>query len=151
MPMPWTFRHAQKEWRGILDDMREVLNTPSDNVAYTGLEGVFRAFRDRLPVAQAIAFAQVLPALPRALFVQRWDPAPPRPWADPSTYVAEARAFRGDHNFAGPEVLRAAFYALHRAIQPVDLHRALDRIGPEARAFWQLDGIDPGELGPRFR
>jgi uncharacterized protein (DUF2267 family) len=146
MPMPWTYRHADREWAHFLVDIREVLGTPSDNVAYTTAEGILAAFRARLTVEQVAAFAQILPAIPRALFVQGWQPAPPRPWADPATYVAEARALRPHHNFATDQALEAVSVALHRAIGPEALAHALDRIGPEAQAFWALDGYDPATL-----
>lgn len=151
MPMPWTYRHGQKEWRGFRDDIREVMGEASDNVAYTAAEGVFRAFRARLTSEQVVAFAQVLPAMPRALFVQGWDMADPVPWAEADTYVAEARAFRGDHNFANEDVLKAVSFALHRVVGPDDLRRALDRIGPEALAFWALADIADDDLRAGFR
>jgi uncharacterized protein (DUF2267 family) len=151
MPMPWTYRHAGREWAAFLADVRDHLGTPSDNVAYTGTEGVFRAFRDRLTVEQGLGFAQCLPAVPRALFVQGWRPAAPKPWADAATYVAEARALRRDHNFAGDAVLEAVSFALHRAVGPDALRRALADIGPEAESFWRLDNVPEAELRPGFR
>jgi len=146
MPMPWTYRHAAQEWARFLGDIREVMGTPSDNAAYTTAEGVFRAFRARLTVDRLAAFAQVLPAIPRALFLQGWAPAPPVPWADHATYVAEARAFRQHHNFANDLALEAVSFALHRAVGAEALGRALDAIGPEARAFWALEGYGAQDL-----
>lgn len=151
MPMPWTYRHPDTEWQGFLDDIREVLGTPSSNVAYTAADGVFRAFRRRLTVDEALAFAQVLPAVARALFVQDFVPEPPAPWAGPETYVAEALALRRDHNFAGPRCLEAVSYAVHRMTGPDRLERALRAIGPEAEAFWRLEGYSPDQLAVRFR
>ncbi|MDJ0821711.1 MAG: DUF2267 domain-containing protein [Paracoccaceae bacterium] len=149
--MPWTYRHPQKEWQAFLADVREVLGSPSDNVAYTTTEGVFRAFRRRLTPAQAIAFAQVLPAVPRALFVQDWDLAAPVPWADDATLLNEVRSLRRDHNFASERAVEAVSYALHRAVRIDDLHRTLDRIGPEARTFWHLKGYQRQDLEPGMR
>jgi uncharacterized protein (DUF2267 family) len=146
MPMPWTYRHPEVEWRRFLGDIRDEMGTPSDNVAYTTAEGAFAAFRARLTVAEVAGFAQVLPAVPRALFLQGWTPAPPRPWADGATYLAEIRALRADHNFATAHAREAVAVALHRAVGPERLARALDAIGPEARAFWAVTGRDPAEL-----
>ncbi|APZ51990.1 DUF2267 domain-containing protein [Salipiger abyssi] len=151
MPMPWTYRHPEKEWRLFLDDIREVMGTPSSNVAYTAAEGVFGAFRSRLDVVQALGFAQVLPAVPRALFVQGWEPAPPVPWADRRTYLAEAKALRADHNFIADTAVEAVSYALNRALRPDVLAKALARIGPEAEAFWRLTGYSEADLTPGIR
>ncbi|WP_254919214.1 DUF2267 domain-containing protein [Oceanicola sp. 22II-s10i] len=149
--MPWTFRHPGKEWTAFLDDIREIMDTPSSNVAYTAAEGVFAAFRARLSIQTALDFAQVLPSVPRALFVQGWRVADPLPWAGPDDYLAEVRALRADHNFVSDNAVEAVSYALHRALRPGDLDRALARIGPEAQAFWRLEGYAPEDLAPGIR
>jgi uncharacterized protein (DUF2267 family) len=146
MPMPWTYRHGDKEWRRFLGDIREVMGTPSDNVAYTTSEGAFRAFRARLTIEEVARFAQVLPAMPRALFFEDWHPAAPLPWADTATYLAEIRSLRGDHNFATDRALEAVAVALHRAVGPEVLDRALAAIGPEASAFWALEGYSAEDI-----
>ena len=146
MPMPWTYRHGDTEWRRFLADIREGMGTPSDNVAYTTAEGAFRSFRARLTVDQVADFAQVLPAMPRALFFERWRPAAPLPWADAATYLAEIKALRADHNFANDSALEAVAVALHRAVGAERLATALDAIGPGARAFWAVEGHRPEAL-----
>ncbi|MBY4894933.1 DUF2267 domain-containing protein [Rhodobacteraceae bacterium N5(2021)] len=151
MPMPWTFRHPQREWTAFLDDVADVLGSPSANVAYTATEGVFRAFRRRLTVDQAVAFAQCLPSVPRALFVQDWQLEDPVPWAEAATYIAEAKSLRQTHNFASDQVIEAVSFALHRAVGPEYLHKRLQDIGPEAVAFWHVDGYRPEDLAVRFR
>ena len=151
MPMPWTFRHAEREWRCFLDDVRELAGTPSDNVAYTMAEGVFRAFRARLTPQQALDFAQDMPAVTRALFVQNWALADPVPWADRATILQEVKSLRRDHNFAPDNAIDAVSFALHRAMRPEVLRHALNRIGPEAQAFWQLDPSLAKDLSSGFR
>lgn len=150
MPMPWTYRHASAEWAAFLADVREVAGAATDNVAYTTIEGVFRAFRRRLTPRQAMDFAQILPAVPRALFVQDWDMAAPVPWAGQADYLAEVKALRAAHNFATDKAIEGVSVALHRAVGAERLGRCLARIGPEAEAFWHLDGYPPDRLAPRF-
>jgi uncharacterized protein (DUF2267 family) len=146
MPMPWTYRHGDREWRRFLADIRDVMGTPSDNVAFATAQGAFRAFRARLTVNEAATFAQVLPAMPRALFFEDWAPAPPLPWTDSATYLAEIRALRADHNFATDLAREAVAVALHRAVGPDRLTRALDAIGPGARDFWRIEGYTAKDL-----
>lgn len=148
MPMPWTYRHGDIEWRRFLDDIRDVMGTPSDNVAYTTAEGAFRAFRARLTADEAARFAQILPAMPRALFFEGWRPAPPVPWADAATYLSEIRALRAHHNFATGRALEAVAVAVHRAAGPGPLARTLEEIGPEAVAFWSVEGRTAEDLKP---
>jgi len=146
MPMPWTYRHGDTEWRRFLADIREEMRTPSDNVAYTTAEATFRAFRARLTIDQVADFAQVLPTMPRALFFEGWQPAQPLPWSDTETYLAEIKALRAHHNLANDLALSAVALALHRAVGPERLIRALDAIGPEARAFWAVEGRPDADL-----
>ena len=146
MPMPWTYRHGAAEWRRFLADIRDEMGTPSDNVAYTTAEGTFRAFRARLTVDQMAGFAQVLPAMPRALFFEGWTPGPPAPWACAATYLAEIKALRAEHNLSNDLALIAVAVALNRAVGPERLIRALDLIGPEARAFWAVEGRSASDL-----
>ncbi len=148
MPMPWTYRHAAKEWARFLADVKDVMGTPSDNVAYTTAQGVFGAFRDRLRADQVAQFAQVLPAIPRALFIDGWVPQEPRAWADAATYLEEVKALRRHHNLSTDQALEAVSVALHRAVGGEALSAALDRIGPEARRFWHLEGYSADQLAP---
>lgn len=149
--MPWTYRHPEKEWHGFLEDIREILGTPSSNVAYTAAEGVLIAFRCRLTPVQVMEFADDLPCVVRALFLQGWRLQSSRPWGTQTDYVAEAKSLRRDHNFAGDHVLEAVSFALHRAMGVDRLETAVARIGPEAAEFWRLTGYDRADLAFRFR
>lgn len=137
MPMPYTYRHASEEWRAWLAGLRDETTIPSDNVLYTGTEAVLHAFRARLSPPDALAFADLLPTVLRAIFVAGWDiTAPPRPWPDRETLRAEMLALRRDHNFCPPDLLEALLRAIPATIRAPDLDRLLTRLPPEARAFW---------------
>ncbi len=140
MPMPWTYRQASREWQAFLADAKEAMDLASDNAAFTAVEGVLMAFRRRLTPQQAIDFAQILPAVLRALFVADWrlaDPAPPGTRAD---WTAEAQGLRPHHNLTPPHCVAAAAWALRRAILREDLDRALSRLP----AFCGRVLVDPG-------
>jgi uncharacterized protein (DUF2267 family) len=151
MPMPWTYRQATREWQAFLADARDEMNLNSDNMTFTAVEGVFRAFRRRLSIQQGLDFASVLPAVPRALFVADWqtgDPlAPPGTRAD---WTAEAKALRPDHNLTPDNCVAATAYALRRAVLRSDLDRLLARLPLFAAEFWSVPGHDPATLGPRI-
>lgn len=65
MPMPWTYRHASREFRGFLDDAKDRMGLESDNMAYTAVDAVFQVFRRRLTAQQGLDFASALPCVPR--------------------------------------------------------------------------------------
>jgi uncharacterized protein (DUF2267 family) len=151
MPMPWAYRHATKDWQAFLADAKEGLGLTSDNMAYTAVQGVLLAFRARLAPREVIAFADLLPAVLRALFVAGWDPdAAPRPWPDRATLEAEAKALRPDHNLTPAQPIEPVAIALRRSLRQDDLDRLLARIGPDAQAFWRVTSVGPEALKRRI-
>jgi len=151
MPLPATYRHASKDWRAFLDDACARMNDISDNSAYTAVDAVLQVFRRRLTVPQALAFADVLPAVLRAIFVARWDSeAAPIAFADRAEMVAEAQAVRRHHNLTPDDCIDAVAWALRRHVNQRDLDRVLAGIGPGAQAFWHVVVDDPRELERRI-
>jgi uncharacterized protein (DUF2267 family) len=63
------YQHASEEFERFLRAVVENTGLATRNQAYTTAEGVLRAFRRRLDIRQAIAFAGVLPPVLRAIFV----------------------------------------------------------------------------------
>ncbi|OOY13538.1 hypothetical protein BMG00_07155 [Thioclava marina] len=151
MPMPWTYRHAQKEFASFLSDARERMGLDSDNMTYTAVEGVFVTFRARLRPPEAIAFADCLPSVLRAIFVFNWDvEATPRPFASRSEMTREAQSLRPHHNLTPDNAIEATAFAIWRHVDHRAFKVALARIGPEAEAFWRPEIVDPAEIAPRI-
>lgn len=151
MPMPWTYRHAAKEWRAILDDLKDRMDMVSDNSAYTALDAVLQVFRRRLTAQQGLDFAAVLPSLPRAIFVAGWQVAdPPAPFADREALTREVKAVRQNHNLTPDHAIEAVAWTLRRYTNPADLERVLARLPEGAAAFWHVEVDDPREITPRI-
>lgn len=150
MPMPWTYRHASREWRAFLDDVRERSGLASDTGAYAGIEAVFLCFRARLAVPEALRFADILPCVPRAVFVAGWEPAPPRPFADRARLTAEVQRLHKGNGLAAPEtIISDTAYALWRAVRHADLARVLATLPPGAGQFWEPPDLPAADLAPR--
>lgn len=145
MPMPWTYRQASREWRAILDDVREATGLESDNHAYTAIEGVLKAFRRRLTPQQVSDFADVLPAVPRAILVSGWDlgegPVAPGSRAD---WTADAQALRPHHSLTPDNAVEAVAIAMRGIVRRADLDRVLARLPPFAAAFWSTPSRPEG-------
>ena len=151
MPMPAAYRDASKAYRAFLDDLKNRTGLVSDNSAYTAADAVLQVFRRRLDVAQALAFADTLPAVLRAIFVHGWDAgAAPLPFGSRPEMTAEAQAVRKDHNLTPDDAIEAVAWALRRQVNARDFDRVLARIGPDAQAFWHVEVDDPSDLGRRF-
>lgn len=134
--MPFTYRHATDEWRGFLKDLRDETLIISDNVLYTGTQAVLHAFRARICVQDALDFANLLPAILRAIFVADWQIAPPRPWPTRDDLRSEMLDLRRDHNFCPPDLLEVLLRAIPATTRRMEFDRLMIRIGPEAGDFW---------------
>ena len=151
MPMPWAYRHATKDFRAFLADAQEALGTPTENMTYTAVDGVLRTFRARLTPEEGMAFAQVLPAVLRAMFIQDWNLAtPPVPFTDRAAMTAEAQSLRRDHNLTPDHAIAAVAFALWRHVNHRDLARVLETLPDGAIDFWHPGVDDPAQLARRI-
>lgn len=146
MPMPWTYRHASREFRAFLDEAKDRMGLDSDNMTYTAVDGVFRTFRRRLTPEQGILFASALPCVLSAIFTHDWEVgAPPLPFGTRAEMTHEAQSLRPHHNLTPDNAIEATAFALWRVMNSTDLARVLDRLPQEARAFWAVEAT-PEEL-----
>lgn len=137
MPVPLKYNNATSEFMRFLDDAAGAAGLVTANQAFTMTEGVLRAFRRRLTVRDAITFADVLPAVLRAIFVADWDlDEPRRGFADRSIMAAEVKALRPDHNFSPDHCIEAVARALRGYVDQTAFDRTLARLPTGASQFW---------------
>jgi uncharacterized protein (DUF2267 family) len=131
------YRLASQDFDRFLAEVADATGLATRNQAYTTTQGVLLAFRRRLDLAQAIAFAQGLPAMLRALFVMDWDPQEPRMagW-DRAAMSDEVRRLRIDHNFSPDSAIADVARVLRRHVDAAAFARCLAALPPEAQAFW---------------
>ncbi|MCZ8044674.1 MAG: DUF2267 domain-containing protein [Beijerinckiaceae bacterium] len=139
MPVPMEYRLASQNFDRFLAEVAEATGLATRNQAYTTTQAVLQAFRRRLDTAQAIAFAQVLPAMLRALFVMDWDPQEPRVtgW-DRAAMTEEVKQLRIDHNFSPASAIADVARVLRAYVDAAAFARCLATLPPEARAIWAV-------------
>jgi uncharacterized protein (DUF2267 family) len=137
--VPLEYENATIDFRRLLKDARDAAGLVTTNQSFTMLDGVLRTFRRRLDVHQAIAFAAVLPAAARALFVTDWDPGEPRrEFGDRADLVEEVKDLRRDHNFSPEDCIDAVAIALRKNVDEAALDRVLAELPSGAREFWAV-------------
>lgn len=137
LPVPLKYNNATSEFMRFLDDAQEAAGLATANQAFTMTEGVLRAFRRRLEVRDAIAFANVLPAVLRAIFVADWDlDAPRTEFGDRAAMVADAKTLRADHNFSPDNCIEAVAEALRKHLDVTALDRVLAGMPAGAADYW---------------
>lgn len=140
MPVPSEYQRASLDFESFLVDARESAGLVTTNQAYTMVEGVFRTFRRRLSVAEGLAFADVLPPVLRALFVENWDSsAPAQPFASREAMTAEVQALRAAHNFSPANAISSVATALRKHVQLDRLEQVLAKLPTGSVQFWAAE------------
>jgi uncharacterized protein (DUF2267 family) len=139
MPMPAAYVNASRDYDRFLADVRDTCMLQTSHQAYQTLRAVLLVFRSHLSIADALRFANALPPVTRAIFVEDWLPEtePVTPFPSRDVLAREVLAVRGDHNLSPVTAIEDVAAALRRAMDPRDLDRVLDMLPPEAREFWR--------------
>ncbi|MEO1268601.1 MAG: DUF2267 domain-containing protein [Myxococcota bacterium] len=140
MPMPAEYQRIRDHLYAFLVDAREELGLTSTHQSYTTSQGVFRVFRRRLTLKDAIRFSNLLPAGLRALFVSDWDvDEPRRAFGDRSHMTREVKALRSEHNFSPDTAIGDVARALRKNVDEQKLDAFLQTLGDDAVQFWSPD------------
>jgi len=138
MPMPQTYFLASQDFDSFIADVRDTCMLQTHHQAYHTLRAVLHTFRSHLTTQQALDFANVLPAVTRAIFVEDWSAADsPLPFPDRATLIREVKSVRKDHNLAPESAIKDVAAALRRSsIDVRELDRVLAELPEGTVAFW---------------
>lgn len=129
--------HVSRDFDRFMEDVMEISMLETHHRAYAVVRAVLHVFRDHLTVADGLRFADVLPPVLRAIFVENWRPATvPPPFPDWRDLSAEVKADRRDHNLAGEASIHDVAQALRRNIPMGDFKRVLATLPPDAQRYW---------------
>lgn len=142
MPLPFEYQNASLEFDRFMVDARDLAGLATTNMAWNMVVGVFRTFRRRLTIEQALAFADVLPPVLRALFIEDWRPTePPATFGTAGELLLEVRSIRPEHNFSPDNAIPAVAAALRRHINVAALENVLSRLPEPARQYWSAQAL----------
>ncbi|RCW24845.1 uncharacterized protein (DUF2267 family) [Ciceribacter lividus] len=137
MTVPMEYRQATRDFENFLVSVRDRAGLGTTNQAFTMVDGVLRTFRRRLEPAQAIAFAQLLPACLRALFIREWDLDEPRKAFGPREEMTrEVKALRPDHNLSTESAIADVAAVLRETLGDAVLDQGLSDLPDGAKQFW---------------
>ena len=137
MTVPQEYVHASRDFERFMDDFMQIAMTATHHQSYAIVRAVLHVFRDHLTVPDALKFAEILPAVLRAIFVENWCPKDsPPPFPDRAALTEEVKANRRDHNLASPSSIADVAAALRRNIDTNDLDRVLHELPEGAVEYW---------------
>jgi uncharacterized protein (DUF2267 family) len=138
MPMPFNYRTASRDFEKFIEDLRQLSLLQTSNQSYTEARSVFHVFRNHVAVQVALDFANALPAVLRAIFIEDWDISRPIKEFPPTDQLLnEVFAIRPDHNVSAETAITDVALALRMNMNPVDFEQMLATLPPRAAAFWR--------------
>ena len=147
MTTPMSYAHASEDYERFIVDARDELGLATRHQAFTMVQAVLWVFRARLDVHQAIAFAQFLPPVLSAIFLQDWDPRQPVVgFAEAAELAREVASVRPDHNLAPGDAIPRVAAALRRHVGERELRDVMALMPAGAAEFW---GVAPAQT-PRM-
>lgn len=137
MTLPFEYQNASLEFERFMVDARDLAGLSTTNMAWNMVVGVLHTFRKRLSIQEALRFADVLPPVLRAIFVEGWSPAEVAAgFGTEEELLAEVRSVRHEHNFSPSNAIEAVAAALRRHVDVVSLERVLSGLPPGAQQYW---------------
>jgi uncharacterized protein (DUF2267 family) len=137
MTVPFQYAHASEEFDRFLQEAKVALDHVTTHQTYQTIESLLRVFRRRLAVEDALAFADALPAVLRAIFVADWHlDEPQRPFASLSELNRELQQIRRNHDFSPDNAIEIVAPIVTKYTDRVQFDRVLATLPPEAKAFW---------------
>ena len=137
MPLPFDYQNASLQFDQFMIDARDLAGLPTTNMAWNMVVGVLRTFRRRLTVQEALLFADALPPVLRALFVEHWDTGQPiAAFGSPKELIEEVRSVHRQHNFSPDNAIQAVAEALRKNVDLVAFEQALGKLSPAAQHYW---------------
>ncbi len=138
MPLPFEYQNASLQFDQFMVDARDLADLATTNMAWNMVIGVLHTFRRRLPVQQALWFADALPPVLRALFVEHWDTTQPiAEFGSPQAMIEEVRSVRRQHNFSPDHAIEPVAAAVRKHVDPQAFEQTLNRLPAPARAYWE--------------
>lgn len=121
---------------------RDHAGLATTNMTWNMVVGVLHAFRRRLTLEQAFLFADQLPPVVRALFLEGFNPSErtTKYLGTASEILDEVRSIRREHNFSPDNAVESVGFALFAVLPSDTFNRALDVLPHDVRKLWSKVG-----------
>jgi len=138
--MPFNYRSATPDFEAFVREIIDLGLLQTSNQAYQTIRNVLLVFRSHVEPQVAMDFAQFLPAVLRAIFVEEWNLASAiTPFPDRETQLKEVMSIRPDHNVSPPSAIHDVAVALRNALKKEDYALMMKNLPADARQFWTVD------------
>jgi uncharacterized protein (DUF2267 family) len=138
--MPFAYRSASADFEKFIEDLLAISSLSTSNQCYTQTRAVFLVFRSHVEPQVALDFANALPPVLRAIFIEDWNlTSPVTPMPGKEKLLAEVKAVREAHNFSTDTAISEVALALRRNMNELDYGLMLQKLPAEAALFWKVE------------
>ncbi len=138
--MPMKIAHATDEFNAFLVKTGNELDLATRNQVYTTVQSVLVVFRRRLTATQILTFAQVLPPVLKAIFIDGWQPDEQTAlFGERRDWIREVKSIRKHHNFSPDNAIEIVAHCIWSIAETEKFSAALHAIGPNAEAYWNVN------------
>lgn len=139
MPMPFEYAHASREFDRFMKEAMEQLGHVTRHQTYQTVESVLRVFRRRLTQEEVLAFAKVLPAVLRAIFVAQWqDGRQVKQFTSLAKMNREVQERRINHDFSPDDSIEIMASVLRNHVDNRQFDAVVRTLSPAAAEFWAV-------------
>lgn len=144
MTIPSAYRRATQDFEKFLEDLLAISSLATSNQCYTQTRAVFLVFRSHVEPQMALDFANALPPVLRAIFIEDWNLASPvTPMPGKEKLRAEVKAIREAHNFSTDTAIAEVAVALRQNMNESDYDLMLKSLPSEAATYWKVESPAP--------
>ena len=140
MTIPSAYRSTTQDFEKFLKDLLAISSLATSNQCYTQTRSVFLVFRSHVEPQVALDFANALPPVLRAIFIEDWNLASPvTPMPGKSELLAEVKSVREAHNLSTDTAIAEVALALRQNMNELDYGLMLKNLPAEAAMYWKVE------------
>jgi len=144
MTIPSAYRRATQGFEKFLEDLLTISSLATSHQCFTQTRAVFLVFRSHVEPQVALDFANALPPVLRAIFIEDWNLASPvTPMPGKEKLLAEVKAIREAHNFSTDTAIAEVAVALRQNMNESDYDLMLKSLPSEAATYWKVESPAP--------
>lgn len=98
---------------------------------------VLHRLRRHMTSAQVLDFADVLPPLPRGIFIERWRPAEPEPLTSEQAFIAEVVTALAPHHVPPDTIIADVFAVLAEHTEPNAANTMQAQLPDPLKPLWR--------------
>jgi uncharacterized protein (DUF2267 family) len=136
MTQPHDVLYASKLFQEWLTALKERAMLQTHNQSQAMFHSVLHNVRRHMTTEQVLTFADLLPSLPRGIFIEGWRPTDPLPIGSADDLLQEVVQDLSPHHVAPDSIVRDVFDVLAEHSEPRAATTMKEQLPEQLRSLW---------------